>query len=208
MSYSKNVLNDSGKTIGWLHPEPIYRVRGSEQRVYLVRSQVDLKGLPRKAATAYHCPCGSLFAWMGDPRNQPDCPSCKERKEGGKLYILKNYKDIADMEAAYRAKNAYGYQNGVYVDVALRNGKLVLGFAAVRDEQAKFFSCGSVYDTNTAAAETEACRLAKKMWPDLPVNCDHLASCVETGAFYIKREKNKLAHKVARSRINFGVPSC
>src|SRR4051812_34652303 len=124
MSYAKSVLRTTSEGADWLtHRNGIYRVRNNEVRTYVVRSIKDFNALPRKAANAYQCPCGVLYAWMGSER--PPCPKCKERKEDGRLYDLPN----RATKKLLAITNAYTFDDGVYVDVSKRGPVVILGFA-------------------------------------------------------------------------------
>lgn len=214
MGYAKRILKERSETRELLGLPPlraisplagVTRVKGISPRIYIVNGVDNLKALARKVATAYFCECGTLYAWFGAPDPRPECPGCRILQHG-KLMILKS-QTIVDAEneriAEYKAKNAYNYKDGVYVDVSLRNGHMVLGFAIVEDEHGKFVSCSSENQADTSAAETEAAMIAQAEWPHLRVFCDHRETCDKVGCNYISRKDNALAHKVARDRINF-----
>lgn len=97
------------------------------------------------------------------------------------------------------------YAEGVYVDISYRDGEMVLGFVVIEAGKTTKFSRPSACN-QTAAAEEQAIQIAQKMFPGKTVYSDHIESAKRTGATYIPREKNKLAHNTAKFRYNFEYP--
>ncbi len=181
-------------------------MKGTYPTVYVVRDRESLSQLFGYVRFAYSCACGTLYAWRQHPDRgvdwRPLCPSCIDLADG-ELFIRRSKFAWADANKLADGMNAMGKEDGVYVDVSCRDLHMTLGFVIVKDERAKFLSCSASNHTNTAAAECEAVLLAEFHWPDIRVFCDHKETCERTGAVYIDRKRNNLAHRVARERINF-----
>jgi hypothetical protein len=93
------------------------------------------------------------------------------------------------------------WEDGLYVDVSFKD-TMTLGFALVRDGVHSQFSLPS-NNTGTYAAEVEAIRVGKRMFPGVTIFSDHHDAAREAGAKYIPREKNKLAHFAAKYQKNY-----
>ncbi len=173
--------------------------------MYIVRDRQSLSRLLGKVRFACQCKCGSILAWCQHPGHnstwRPLCPNCIDVVTGD-LFIRRSHfawTDITNLSSY----NAMGREDGVYVDVSLRGEHMTIGFAVVKDEKAQYLSFSASNHTNTSTAEHEAVLLAQHYWPDAVVFCDHQETCRKTGAVYINRARNDLAHRIARERINF-----
>lgn len=185
---------------------PIERIKGSYPATYRVNRRESLCKLPRVAVRAFFCSCGAIYAWRlpkdeKEKEWRPLCPKCVQLAPGELMIRAGSRWRLSDVPEGWI--NAPGIEDGVYVDVSLRDKHMTLGFAVVQNERARFLSCSASNHVSTACAEHEAVLLAQRHWPGLNVYCDFMRVCNLTGATYIDRRRNHLAHRVARQRINF-----
>jgi hypothetical protein len=161
------------------------RVSGrGKNRVYVLRNRTHI-GAAVAGANAAVCLCGTIYSWTGI---EPACPGCGQRN-------IKQYFD--------RTRNAYLYEDGVYVDISCKDDKITLGFAVVEDSQAQLMSCPSESGNSTVKAEHEAVAVARKLWPGKQVYCDFSPACARGKAKFVPRERNHLAHKAAKFKIGY-----
>lgn len=119
-------------------------------------------------------------------------------------FYLDDTPDPRGPRTAARVAELARYVVGVYVDVSCRKHCLYLGFFVRGTGYTRCLSTTSLCGpAQTSQAEREAVWMARRLWPNMPVFCDHAEACHDGNAIYINRVGNRRAHNVARSRANF-----
>ncbi len=138
-----------------------------------------LEDLPKPGE---QCPkCKTYFVWKVQGYG---CPRCQKLPAKGKRSIVPAIK----------------YGDGVYVDVSGINRTMTLGLVRIKDKRIINIQVIKRPDLKRRSdkAEYTAILIAREMFPEDTVYCDHEYACSLTGATYIDRSFNQLAHKAAR----------